>query len=97
MAARNTVCCPGCRKTLRVGSRVISDGEEYWFFLCAECEDVAFRPTPDADWELSGERREEVPLLVVALRELAANVWRRRSTSRAPLTRTLSPERDTTG
>jgi hypothetical protein len=90
MPTRNTVSCPGCRKTLRVGSRVISDGQEYWFYLCPTCEDVALRPTPDADWELSGETRAEVPALVSALSELAADVWRRRSTSRKPLGSTLS-------
>ena len=66
MSAPNTVCCPGCEKTLRVGARVISDGNEYWFYLCSECEDVALRPTPDGDWTLSGERRADVPALVTA-------------------------------
>jgi len=76
--------CPGCSKTLRVSARVVSDGNEYLFYLCPRCEDVAVQD-PDGSWHLRGEASSNVTEVIQMLQSLAIETWRKRSTTRRPL------------
>ena len=85
MESKNTISCPGCSQRLRVSARVVSDGAEYWFFLCSECQDVVWQDSPDGEWVLGGYRSKALPKIVVALQQMAIETWRKRSTSREPV------------
>lgn len=78
--------CPGCSKTLRVSARVVSDGNEYLFYLCPQCEDVVLEDPEDGGWRLRGEPSVAVTDVIGVLRSLAVETWRKRSTTRTPLT-----------
>ncbi len=78
--------CPGCSKTLRVSARVVSDGNEYLFYLCPRCEDVIMQDPDDGNWNLRGESSSTVTEVIGILQSLAIETWRKRSTTRTPLT-----------
>ncbi len=89
MSTKNTVKCPACSKVLRVSARVVSDGNEYWFFLCPKCEDVVLQDTA-GNWCVRGEATANVPEVVSALQAMAIESWRQRSTTREPITNKLT-------
>ncbi len=78
--------CPGCSKPLRVSARVVSDGNEYLFYLCPRCEDVVVQDPDDGSWNLQGACSSTVTDLVGTLQSIAIETWRKRSTTRRPLT-----------
>ena len=78
--------CPGCSKTLRASARVVSDGNDYLFYLCPQCEDVVVQDPDDGSWHLRGERSSTVVDLVTTLQSIAVESWRKRSMTRKPLT-----------
>ena len=82
--------CPGCSKTLRVSARVVSDGNEYLFYLCSQCEDVVVQDPDDGSWQLRGESSSTVTDVVGVLQSLAIETWRKRSVTRKPLTSKMS-------
>ena len=82
---KNTINCPGCASILRVSARVVSDGNEYVYYLCPKCKDVAREDPATGGWALQGAKSVQVPELVQELQALAVEDWRNRSTSRAPL------------
>ncbi len=83
------VRCPGCSKTLRVSARVVSDGNEYLFYLCPECQDVVLEDPGDGGWRLRGDASPTISDLVKALQTLAIESWRQRSTSRKPMSQKI--------
>lgn len=85
---RKNTACPGCSKTLRVSARVLSDGNEYLFYLCPHCEDVVLED--EGSWRLRGEPSPTVTDVVGVLQSLAIETWRKRSTSRKPLSPKIS-------
>ncbi len=90
MELKHTAPCPGCAKKLRVSTRVVSDGNEYLFYLCPDCEDVVLQDPVDGSWRLRGESSPTVPEVVSALQTLAIETWRKRSTSREPVSQNVS-------
>ncbi len=82
---QKTVVCPGCAKSIRVCARVMSDGNEYAFYLCGRCEDVVLQDPTDGTWRLRGEPGQEIANVVEVLRSLAAANWTAQSRSREPL------------
>jgi len=78
--------CPGCSKPLRASAKIISDGNEYLFYLCPQCEDVVVQDPDDGSWSLRGERSSTVADLVRTLQSIAVDTWRKRSMTRKPLT-----------
>ena len=87
---KNTAC-PGCSKTLRVSARVVSDGNEYVFYLCPQCEDVVLQDPGDGSWQLRGESCSSVTDVISMLQSLAIETWRKRSTSSALLAASSAP------
>lgn len=77
--------CPGCSKSLKASARVMSDGNEYLFYLCSECEDVVVEDPEDGSLSLHGSPSAAITDLVGELRSIAVEIWRKRSTSRKPL------------
>lgn len=82
---KNTLNCPGCESILRVSARVVSDGNEYVYYLCPKCKDIAREDSATGKWALQGAKSVQVPELVQELQALAQADWQNRSTSRAPL------------
>ena len=81
--------CPACSRSLKASARVISDGNEYLFYLCSDCEDVVFADPEDGSLSLRGEPSSSITELVTELRSIAVEIWRKRSTSRRPLSNKL--------
>lgn len=83
---KNTIDCPACGTTLRVRAIVVSDGNDFEYYLCPTCEDVVRRDPGGGGWKLRGERAEGMGGIVKSLQALAADDWQARATSRAPRT-----------
>ena len=81
---RNTIACPRCEAILRVSARVVSDGNEYEYYLCPSCRDVARRDPESQEWSLLGTPDPGVAELVGKLQAQAVEDWRTRSVRRAP-------------
>lgn len=97
ISIKNTIPCPGCGGILRVSANVVSDGNEYRYFLCARCEDVASQDRQSGQWRLRGRPCEELPDLVGALQRLALDEWIEVSAQRTPLTTRLAKVEDRSG
>ena len=82
---KNTINCPGCNGILRVSAHVVSDGKEYTFFLCPKCGGAARQDPASGDWSLHETQIPHAGELVQALQGMAAEDWKARSRSRAPL------------
>ncbi len=84
--------CPGCSCRLRASAQVVSDGSEYLFYLCPQCEDIVTQQ-PDGSWVLTKTQNAHVSDVVSLLQQMAVECWRVRSTSRSPLSSSLHKER----
>lgn len=82
---RNTINCPVCDSILRVSAKVVSDGNEHFYFLCPKCKDLVREEAAGSAYVLQGAKSAHIPELVQMLQAVASEDWRNRSTSREPL------------
>jgi hypothetical protein len=76
---KNTICCPQCEGILRVRVNVVSDGNNYEYYLCSKCEDVARKDRATGEWVLRGQATDGIPEVVTTLQSLAVEDWSERS------------------
>src|SRR4030095_973513 len=76
MRIKNTVPCPGCGGILRVCARIVNDGSEYEYYLCAKCVDIVRQDPSSGAWKLQGAQAPEIPEVVRTLQGLAVDEWR---------------------
>ena len=80
---KNTINCPGCKAVLRVSARVLSDGNEYVYYFCPACQDVAKQDPATQEWILRGAPSPKIADLVRDLQAVAVDDWAARSTTRS--------------